>query len=232
MAFPANEVEHALRQVAPQGYEAYERLLEGLSRGHVWMLLWQGEPGSPDAQYGNMEVHGAHYAPCFTSEEQLRESGWDRGWEVHAVMEIAGTLYPDKWGLWLNPHMQGGGVGVPYLDLRRIVGGLEHLMPGPLRVGEPALDDQAFWTLLAGELGRSGVVRAAHRAYVEPALGPPRLVIGIRLADNDPATVDRMKAAMGRASAALQGISMSSVALDDPFDPVAAWMRDQTRPFL
>ena len=31
------------------------------------MLLWQGTPGSPDAQYGNMEVGGHGYAPCFTS---------------------------------------------------------------------------------------------------------------------------------------------------------------------
>ncbi|MCF2528642.1 enhanced serine sensitivity protein SseB C-terminal domain-containing protein [Yinghuangia soli] len=232
MAFPANEVEHALRQVRPQGYEPYERLLEALARGHVWMLLWQGEPGSPEAQYGNMEVHGQRYAPAFTSEDQLRESRWDRGWEVHAVVEIAATLYPDQWGLWLNPHMQGGGVGVPYLDLRRIVGGLDKLMPGPVRVGEPLLDDSAFWSVLTAELGGSGVVRAAHRAYVEPAIGPPRLVIGTRLADNDPATVDRMKHAMSRASAMLQGIDMSSVALDDPYDPVAKWMREQTRPFL
>ncbi|WTW97428.1 enhanced serine sensitivity protein SseB [Streptomycetaceae bacterium NBC_01309] len=229
---PGNEVEHALRQVAPQDYEAYERLLECLARGHVWMLLWQGEPGSPDAQYGNMEVHGSRYAPAFTSEGQLHESRWDRGWEVHAVREIAATLYPDQWGLWLNPHMQGGGVGVPYLDLRRIVGGLDKLMPGPVRVGEPALDDSAFWAVLTAELGASGVVRAAHRAYVEPALGAPRIVIGTRLADNDPATVDRMKQAMARAAGMLQGMDISSVALDDPYDPVAKWMREQTRSFL
>ncbi|NUU24747.1 MAG: enhanced serine sensitivity protein SseB [Streptomycetaceae bacterium] len=232
MAFPANEVEQALRQVTPQGYEPYEHLLGALARGHVWMLLWQGEPGSPDAQYGNMEVHGQRYAPAFTSEDQLRESRWDRGWEVHAVVEIARTLYPDRWGLWLNPHMQGGGVGVPYLDLRRIVAGLDKLMPGPVRVGEPVLDDPAFWSVLTAELLGSGVVRAAHRAYVEPALGGPRLVIGTRLADDDPATIDRMKHAMGRAAGMLRGLDLTSVSLDDPYDPVAKWMREQTRSFL
>lgn len=232
MAFPANEVEQAVRQVAPRDYEAYERLLQALARGHVWMLLWQGEPGSPDAQYGNMEVHGSRYAPAFTSEEQLRESRWDRGWEVHAVIEIAATLYPDQWGIWLNPHRDGGGVGVPYLDLRRIVGGLDKLPPGPLRVGEPIVDDSAFWSALSAELAASGVVRAAHRAYIEPVIGDPRLVIGTQLTDADPATVDRMKFAMSRAAGMLQGITMSSVSLDDPYDPVAKWMRENTRSFL
>ncbi|MGR7002661.1 enhanced serine sensitivity protein SseB C-terminal domain-containing protein [Yinghuangia aomiensis] len=232
MAFPANEVEHAMRQVAPQGYEAYEVLLQALDRGHVWMLLWQGQPGSPDAQYGNMEVHGSHYAPAFTSEEQLRESRWDRGWEVHAVKEIGATLYPDRWGIWLDPHMQGGGIGIPFLDLRRIVTGLDRTLPGPLRVGEPTAQDPAFWSMVAAELAGSGVVRAAHRAYVEPSVGTPCVVLGIRTADADPATTDRVHAAVARASAAMPGGPLSWVPLDDPYDPVAGWLRDHTRSFV
>ena len=46
-----------LRQVAPGRYDAYEALLRALATpatGQVWMLLWHGQAGSPDAQYGNM----------------------------------------------------------------------------------------------------------------------------------------------------------------------------------
>ncbi|WP_406282464.1 enhanced serine sensitivity protein SseB C-terminal domain-containing protein [Embleya sp. NBC_00896] len=228
-----NQVEQALSQMAPGRYDTYEQLLEALTGAHVWMLLWQGQPGSPDAQYGNMDVAGWRYAPAFTSEEQMRASGWDRSFEVCPVTEIASSLYTDHWGLWLNPHAQGGGVGVPYLDLRRIVGGLDRLMAGPLEVGEPTLWDPAFYAVLGGLLFQTQVVRAAHRAWVRPTIGPERLVIGLRLTDNQPATMQRMRDAMARASeGAPAGLTLSSVALDDPFDPVAAWMRDNTRPFI
>ncbi|HSA52515.1 MAG TPA: enhanced serine sensitivity protein SseB, partial [Yinghuangia sp.] len=60
----------------------------------------------------------------------------------------------------------------------------------------------------------------------------PRLVIGTRLVDNDPATVDRMTSAMSRAGAMLRGITMSSITLDDPYNPIAKWMRENTRSFL
>lgn len=227
-----NQVEQALGHVTPGRYDAYERLLEALTNAPVWMLLWQGHPGSPDAQYGNMDVAGWRYAPAFTSEEQLRASGWDRSFEVCRVPDIAASLYTDRWGLWLNPHVQGGGVGVPYLDLRRIVGGLDRLMAGPVEVGEPTLWDPAFHALLTAQLFQSQVVRAAHRAWVRPAIGPERLVIGLRLTDDQPATMQRMRDAMARASAAAPaGLLLSSVALDDPFDPVAAWMNENTRPF-
>nr|WP_202511909.1 enhanced serine sensitivity protein SseB C-terminal domain-containing protein [Streptomyces sp. SID3343] len=222
-----------MSQVAPGRYDAYERLLEALDGASVWMLLWQGQPGSSDAQYGNMDVAGWRYAPAFTSEEELRSSRWDRSFEVVPVAEIASSLYTDHWGLWLNPHAQGGGVGVPHLDLRRIVGGLDRLMAGPLEVGEPTLWDPAFYTFLGGQLFQTQVVRAAHRAWVKPVIGPERLVIGLRLTDNQPETMRKMREAMARASeAAPAELTISSVALDDPFDPVAAWMRDNTRPFI
>lgn len=60
------QVEHMLRQVTPGRYDAYEALLRALATptsGQVWMLLWHGQAGSPDAQYGNMEVEGYGYAP-------------------------------------------------------------------------------------------------------------------------------------------------------------------------
>ncbi|CAM5674944.1 hypothetical protein STENM36S_04612 [Streptomyces tendae] len=55
------QVEHMLRQVTPGRYDAYEALLRALATpasGQVWMLLWHGQAGSPDAQYGNLTGTG------------------------------------------------------------------------------------------------------------------------------------------------------------------------------
>lgn len=126
-----------LRQVAPGRYDAYEALLQALadgSAGQVWMLLWHGRAGSPDAQYGNMEVDGLGYAPCVTSAQELSVSGWNRAHEVVSGRDIARALYPERWGIWLNPHAPGGGVGIPWLDLRRIATGLDRMPAGPLRL--------------------------------------------------------------------------------------------------
>ena len=134
------QVEHMLRQVTPGRYDAYEALLRALatpSSGQVWMLLWHGQAGSPDAQYGNMEVGGYGYAPCVTSAQELSASGWNRSYEVVDGLDVARTLYPDHYGLWLNPHAPGGGVGIPWPDLRRIATGLDRQPAGPLRLSEP-----------------------------------------------------------------------------------------------
>src|SRR4051812_45721831 len=123
----AGQVERMLQQVAPGRYDAYEALLHALAEGQVWMLLWNGAPGAPDAQYGNMDVDGHGYAPCVTSAQELAASGWNRAHEVVDARRIADSLYRDHYGLWLNPHAVGGGVGIPWLDLRRIAGGLDRL---------------------------------------------------------------------------------------------------------
>lgn len=135
------QVEHMLRQVTPGRYDAYEALLRALATpgsGQVWMLLWHGQAGSPDAQYGNMEVEGYGYAPCVTSAQELSASGWNRSYEVVDGLDVARTLYPDHFGLWLNPHAPGGGVGIPWLDLRRIATGLERQAAGPSGCPNPA----------------------------------------------------------------------------------------------
>src|SRR5205823_7258421 len=53
--FSTGTVENMLRQVTPGRYDAYEALLRALATpgsGQVWMLLWHGQAGSPDAQIG------------------------------------------------------------------------------------------------------------------------------------------------------------------------------------
>ncbi|MFC7219059.1 enhanced serine sensitivity protein SseB C-terminal domain-containing protein [Streptomyces polyrhachis] len=219
--------------MAPGRYEVYERLLTALRDGPVRMLLWQGRKGSTDAQYGAMEVGGHGYVPCVTGEEALAASGWRRAHETVAGRDIAAALYPDRWGLWLDPHAPGGGVGVPWLDLRRVVAGLEALPAGPLRLSEPSVDVQQFYALLGQNAHRTPAVRTLTRAWVQPALGEPYLAIGLDLYDTGEQSVAAARAMMRDSVAAVPaGLPVSSVALADDYDPVAMWMRANGRPFF
>ncbi|WP_329138406.1 enhanced serine sensitivity protein SseB C-terminal domain-containing protein [Streptomyces sp. NBC_00670] len=231
----AGQVEHMLRQVTPGRYDAYEALLRALaapSSGHLWMLLWQGRTGSPDAQYGTMEVGGFPYAPCVTSAQELSASGWNRSYEVVDGLEAARALYPDHYGLWLNPHAPGGGVGVPWLDLRRIATGLDRQPAGPLRMSEPAIEIPQFYALLTQNAHRTPAVRALRRAWVQPALGAPYLAIGLDVYEASPPAVDAVRTMMRQSVVAVpDGLPVSTVALSDPHDPVAMWLRARARPF-
>ncbi|MFB7372051.1 enhanced serine sensitivity protein SseB C-terminal domain-containing protein [Streptomyces sp. NPDC056222] len=228
----AGQVEHMLRQVAPGRYDAYEKLLHALAEGDVWMLLWQGAPGSPDAQYGNMEVDGFGYAPCVTSAQELAASGWNRAHEVVTGRDIARSLYPDRWGIWLNPHDPGGGVGIPWADLRRIATGLDRMPAGPLRLSEPSLEIPQFYALLTQNAHRTSAVRALRRAWVQPALGSPYLAIGLDLYDTSAASVEAVRAMMRQSIAAVpDGLPVSTVAMSDEYDPVTMWLRANARPF-
>jgi hypothetical protein len=226
------DLEHVLRQVAPGRFDAYEGLLHAVADGQVWMLLWQGGPGSPYAQYGNMEVGGYGYAPCVTSPQELAASGWGRPHEVVAGRDIAATLFPERWGLWLNPHASGGGVGIPWLDLRRIAAGLERLPAGPLRISEPALRLPQFYALLTQHAHRTPAVRTLRRAWVQPVLGEPYLAIGLEMYEAGPQAVASVRGMMQQAiSGVPQGLPVSTVAMADEYDPVAMWMRVHAQPF-
>jgi hypothetical protein len=229
-------VEQLLRRVSPGAldtFENYEALLKALAGSQVWMLLWNGQAGSPDAQYGNMEVAGYGYAPCVTSAQELTASGWNRAHEVISGRDIAAALFPDRWGIWLNPHAPGGGVGIPWLDLRRIAVGLDQLPAGPLQISEPTLEIPQFYALLTQNAHRTTAVRSLRRAWVRPALGVPYLAVGLDLYDNSPTSVEAARGMMAQSvSAVPDGLPVSSVAMADDFDPVAMWMRSQSRPFF
>ncbi|MCX5109205.1 enhanced serine sensitivity protein SseB C-terminal domain-containing protein [Streptomyces sp. NBC_00378] len=228
----AGQVEHMLRQVTPGRYDAYEALLQALANGRIWMLLWQGQAGSPDAQYGNMEVDGLGYAPCVTSAQELSVSGWNRAHELVGGRDIARTLFPDRWGIWLNPHAPGGGVGIPWLDLRRIATGLDRMPAGPLRLTEPAIEIPQFYALLTQNAHHTPAIRSLRRAWVQPALGVPYLTIGLDLYDTSPPSVDAARAMMQQSvSAVPEGLPVSTVAMSDEYDPVAMWLRANARPF-
>ncbi len=232
-AAAAGHVEQVLLQVAPGRFDAYENLLASLAGDQVWMLLWQGSAGSPDAQYGSMHVGGHPYAPCFTSPRELAASGWTRDHEIVSGRDIALTLYPDRCGLWLNPHAAGGGVGIPWLDLRRIAVGLDLLPAGPLQITEPTLQIPQFYALLDQAAHRTPAVRALRRAWVRPALGEPYLAIGVEVYDGSPQAVDSVRLMMRQAVAGVPaGVAVSTVAMSDPYDPVAMWLRAYAPPFF
>ena len=228
-------IEELFPEVTADRLDTYEALLAALTDGRLWMLLWHGDPGAPDARYGVMEVAGHGYAPCVTSERALAASGWNRAHEVVAGRDIAAALYPDHCGLWLNPHAPGGGLGVPWLDLRRIAGGLDRLPAGPLRIGEPSVAAPAFYHQLTEEARRTPVLRSLRRAWVQPALGAPYLVIGLDLDgpdEPDGPSAEAVRQMMRRAVAAVpEGLAVGSVAMADIFDPVAMWLRAHPRPF-
>ncbi|MEU0255978.1 enhanced serine sensitivity protein SseB C-terminal domain-containing protein [Streptomyces sp. NPDC006184] len=234
-ASPSGSVEHMLRQVTPGRYDAYEALLRALaapSSGQVWMFLWHGQAGSPDAQYGDMEVDGFHYAPCVTSAQELSASGWNRSYEVVDGLDVARTLYPDHYGLWLNPHAPGGGVGIPWLDLRRMATGLDRQPAGPLRLSEPGIEIPQFYALLAQNAHRTPALRSLRRAWVQPTLGAPYLALGLDVYDTSPAAVDSVRAMMQQSVGAVpEGLPVSTVVMTDGYDPVVMWMRANARPF-
>ncbi|HEX5569031.1 MAG TPA: enhanced serine sensitivity protein SseB C-terminal domain-containing protein, partial [Streptomyces sp.] len=214
-------VEQLLHQVAPGRYDTYEALLHALADGRVWTLLWQGHAGSPEAQYGNMEVAGHGYVPCVTSAQELAACGWPRAHEVVGGREIAAALFPGRWGLWLNPHAPGGGVGVPWLDLRRIAGGLDRLPAGPLRISEPTVEVPHFYAHLVQNAHHTPAVRALRRAWVQPALGAPYLVIGLDLYDTGGQAVESVRAMMQQTVTSLpDGLGVSTVSMSDEYDPV------------
>ncbi|GAA5604361.1 enhanced serine sensitivity protein SseB C-terminal domain-containing protein [Streptomyces griseus] len=228
----SGKVEHLLRQVTPGRYDAYEALLAAVAEGRVWMLLWHGTAGSPDAQYGNMEIDGLGYAPCVTSAQELSASGWNRAHELVTGRDIARALFPDRWGIWLNPHAPGGGVGIPWLDLRRVATGLDRLPAGPLRLSEPAIELPQFYALLTQNAHRTPAIRSLRRAWVHPAVGVPYLAIGLDLYDTGRASVESVREMMRQSVGAVpEGLPVSTVALSDEYDPVGMWLRANARPF-
>ncbi|MDT0341253.1 enhanced serine sensitivity protein SseB C-terminal domain-containing protein [Streptomyces litchfieldiae] len=225
-------LEELLPRITPDRLDTYEELLAALAASEVWMLLWHGRPGDPEAQYGSVEVAGHGYAPCVTSERELSASGWTRSHEVVTGRDIAAALYPDHWGLWLNPHAPGGGLGIPWLDLRRIAGGLERLPAGPLRISEPSIRADEFYARLIAHARRTPMLRSLRRAWVRPAVGQAYLVIGLDVDDPGERTAEAVREMMRQVIAAVpDGLPVGTVAMADAFDPVAMWLRANTRSF-
>jgi hypothetical protein len=75
-------------------------------------------------------------------------------------------------------------------------------------------------------------VRALRRAWVQPALGAPYLAIGLDVYEASPPAVEAVRTMMRQSVVAVpDGLPVSTVALSDPHDPVAMWLRAKARPF-
>src|SRR5262249_55130707 len=121
----------------------------------------------------------------------------------------------------------------PWLDLRRIAGGLERLPAGPLEIAEPSLHAPRFYEELTGSAYHTGAVRALRQAWVAPALGEPYLAIGVDLYQHGRGAHDAVRAMMGQCiGSAPAGFSVATVSMADEYDPVAMWMGRYARPFF
>ncbi|MGD9482207.1 enhanced serine sensitivity protein SseB C-terminal domain-containing protein [Streptomyces sp. TRM70308] len=229
-------VEELLRQVAPgrsDRFAAYEALLRALTDAPLWLLLWQGHSGDPRARYAGLGVAGHGYVPCVTSARELAVSGWTRGHEVVQGREAAGGLFPAHHGLWLNPHGPGGGLGVPWPDLRRVFGGLDRLPAGPLRLSEPVVQAPQFYAQLTHQAQHTPAVRSLRRAWVQPAHGTAFLAVGVDLYEPGGPALHAATAMVRQAASAVpEGLPVAVVPLGDPHDPVAMWLRAHGRPFF
>ncbi|GAA1913434.1 enhanced serine sensitivity protein SseB C-terminal domain-containing protein [Streptomyces sodiiphilus] len=225
-------VEELLPEVTADRLDTYEALLASLGESRVWAFLHSGEAGDPRARFGAMEVLGHDYVPCVTSEQELAASAWPRAHEIAGGRELAAELFPARWGLWLNPHAPGGGLGVPWPDLRRIALGLDRLPAGPLRISEPAVRAPRFYERLAERARNTPQLRSLRRAWVEPAVGAPYLAIGVETDEPGARTAGAVREMMRGAVAVVpDGLPVATVPLSDVHDPVAMWLRTRSAPF-
>ncbi|WP_445330471.1 enhanced serine sensitivity protein SseB C-terminal domain-containing protein [Streptomyces sp. GSL17-111] len=232
-------VEVLLRQVSPvrdDRYDRYEALLHALAGTRLLPFLWHGAPDAPDARYARMDVAGHGYVPCATSPRALEASGWNRGHGTSTGRDAAGLLYPRHLGLWLDPHGPGGGLGIPWPDLRRLAVGLDRLPAGPLGIGEPTVQAPQFYAQLTHHAQRTPAVRSLRRAWVRPAYGSAFLAIGVDVYEGGPHAGQAAHTALStvrQAAGALPpGLPVSAVTMSDAHDPVAMWLHAHARPFF
>ena len=68
---------------------------------------------------------------------------------------------------------------------------------------------------------------------VQPALGEPYLAIGVEVYDSSPQAVESVRLMMQQAVAGVpEGLPVSTVAMADPYDPVAMWLRANAHPLF
>ena len=104
---------------------------------------------------------------------------------------------------------------------------------GPLRISEPVIDIPQFYALLAQNAHRTPAVRSLRRAWVQPALGAPYLAIGLDLYDTGQQAVESARLMIQQSIGAVpDGLPVSTVAMNDEYDPVCMWMRASARPFF
>ncbi|WP_267244713.1 enhanced serine sensitivity protein SseB [Streptomyces sp. PR69] len=237
-AWPGNELEETLA-ASVGNPTAGARLVEVLSRSHVWVPLPNGGgPDSPDLDLPTVEVDGAAYVPVFSSEQQfLQCAGAHMSFTVAPARDFARGL-PPQLGIAVNP---GGTVGMPLPPpavAELCVAGRTPLegpaTGGRVRLFEPDWQDEPidFLAAAAGEFEESGVVLTARRALASVEGDAPSLFVGVQLSSWEGESRNAPMAALGRALGRVQvRWPVNLVLLDVAQDPVGDWMLERIRPF-
>lgn len=241
--FPGNELEQVLAASVGRP-EATPRLVEALSRSHVWVPLPSGGgPDSTNLDLPTVELGGALHVPVFSSEEQLRSVAPGMPFAIVPMYEFARGL-PPQVGIVVNPE---GAVGVPLppevvAELCRYSAGeaghqgaQESARSGArVRMWEPDPEAEPvdFLATAAGEFAVTPVVLSARRALASVEGREPSLFVGVELdrwQEDDRAAA---MSALGRAlGAAPLPWPVNMVLLDVAQDPVGDWMLERVTPF-
>ncbi|MFT9475671.1 enhanced serine sensitivity protein SseB [Streptomyces sp. Mo3] len=238
-AFPGNELEEVMAaSIDVPGAGA--RIVETLSRSHVWVPLPNGGgPGSPNLDLPTMEIEGAAYVPVFSSEQQfLQLVGSHMPFTIAPAVEFARGL-PPQLGIAVNP---GGAVVVPLPPpaVRELCRAGRSELDGPatggrVRLFEPDWQDEPVDFLAAAgiEFAKDSGVRTARRALASVEGDEPALFVGVQLDAPGPEGQARAVDALGRALGVLPVRWKVQLVLLDVAqgDPVVDWMMGRVRPF-
>ena len=231
------QVEHMLRQVTPGRYDAYEALLRALatpSSGQVWMLLWHGQAGSPDAQYGNMEVDGLRLRPV----RHLRPGAVRQRLEPLVRGGRRPRRGPHPLPRPLRPLAQPARPGRRRRHPLARPAPHRHRPGAPARGPAPAVGARPSRSRSSTPCSRRTPTAPPPSARcAAPGCsrrsGAPYLAIGLDVYDTSPPAVDSVRAMMQQSIGAVpDGLPVSTVAMSDEYDPVAMWMRAERPPVL
>jgi SseB protein C-terminal domain/SseB protein N-terminal domain len=224
MAFPDNQLEAVLADLRA-GTGSADQLLRALADNELWVPL-PGGASNGQAQLPVMVLDGAPYVAVYTSQSQYARGAGEQTHMVLRGRELAGMMAEDL-GLAVNP---GGEVGLPVRPegVRSMREGRRTVRAGErLRLGEPAEEPYPLLAELRARLQSVPAVSTARRALAQAGDEPPVLLIGIEAS----ARAEALAAVKAAVAAQPVPLAVDTVFLDDPADPVAAWMLDNTDPF-
>ncbi|GAB1690817.1 enhanced serine sensitivity protein SseB [Krasilnikovia sp. M28-CT-15] len=229
MAFPANALERALAG-AHAGETSPDQLLQALADSQLWVPLPAGADENGATPLPIVILDGRPHVAAYTSAEQYARGA---GTQAHMVLtgrELA-DLMAAELGLAVNA---GAELGLPVnpSGVRRLRGGT--VRSGTrMRLGLPAEEPEQLLAALAAAFARIPGVSEARRALAQVGDEPPALLIGIRserpgagMQHDDVLTAVRDSTAEVPAQ-----YPVETVFLNDPSDPITAWMLRNTEPF-
>ncbi|MGW0931601.1 enhanced serine sensitivity protein SseB [Streptomyces sp. NPDC002644] len=240
--WPGNELEEVLAAsaAAPGSESAGGRVLEVLTRSHVWIPLPAGgDRDSRTLDLPTVELGGQTFVPVFSSQEQLRRvAGPHMSFSVAPVVEFARGLPPEV-GVVVNPD---GAVGLPLTpaavaELCRAAGPEGAGRGGRVRLWEPDWreDPVDFLRAASEEFAAVGVVATARRCLAAVETAEPAMFVGVELATWDAPSGDARALpleALGRALGRHPvRWPVNLVLLDAVPDPVCDYLRAKVPPF-